>query len=124
MVEQLKQKHQSPPEAVRDKILFIFNNISQDNIKQKSEEWLEIVEQQFYPWAAQYLITERVSIEPNFHRLYMMFVETLQAKEYADHVLQETYNNIKVRSFVVSLISNNLPPSLSHQLFLISKSPS
>eukprot|EP00116_Pleurobrachia_bachei_P002733 sb/3462995/ len=80
MVEQLKMKHQPPPEAVRDKILFIFNNISQDNIKQKSEEWLEIVEQQFYPWAAQYLITER----------------TLQTKEYADHVLQETYNNIKI----------------------------
>lgn len=62
----------------------------------QAEEWLEIVEQQFYPWAAQYLITERVSIEPNFHELYLQFVETLCQKDYASHVLTETYNNIKV----------------------------
>jgi CCR4-NOT transcription complex subunit 1 len=65
----------------------------------QAEEWLEIVEQQFYPWAAQYLITERVSIEPNFHELYLQFVETLCQNEYANHVLSETYNNIKVIVF-------------------------
>ena len=65
----------------------------------QAEEWLEIVEQQFYPWAAQYLITERVSIEPNFHELYLQFVETLCQNEYANHVLTETYNNIKVSCF-------------------------
>ena len=63
----------------------------------QAEEWLEIVEQQFYPWAAQYLVTERVCIEPNFHQLYLQFVETLNTKEYTGHVLTETYTNIKVR---------------------------
>ena len=35
-------------------------------------------------------------MEPNFHELYMRFVECLNAKEYAAQVLLETYSNIKV----------------------------
>ena len=61
------------------------------------------MEQQFFPWAAQYLITERVSIEPNFHQLYLQFVETLSQKEYTAHVLHETYNNIKVIYYVLMI---------------------
>ena len=57
-----------------------------------------MVEQQFYPWAAQYLVMERVSIEPNFHQLYIQFVVTLNIKEYSGYILAEAYHNIKVQT--------------------------
>ena len=51
---------------------------------------------EFLPWLSQYLVMKRVSIEPNFHDLYIKFLETLQMKELFLMVLQETYRNIKV----------------------------
>ena len=34
-VQEVKRQYSPPPEGVQDKILFIFNNISQDNLAQK-----------------------------------------------------------------------------------------
>jgi hypothetical protein len=62
----------------------------------QGEELKEAVKSEFFPWLSQYLVMKRVSIEPNFHDLYIKFMETLKWKELFQLVLQETYRNIKV----------------------------
>ena len=39
---------------------------------------------------------KRASIEPNFHQLYLEFMEALELSNFAREVLKETYRNIKV----------------------------
>ena len=46
---------------------------------------------------AQYLVMKRASIEPNFHGLYMSFLDQFGSVQLRKRVLKETYRNIKVR---------------------------
>lgn len=95
-----------PPENVQDKVAFIVNNLSQSNLAQKTEEFKEIVKQEYWPWAAQYLVMKRASIEPNFHSLYSNFLDTLKLPELTKLVEKETFRNIKV-SFCFILLKNS-----------------
>lgn len=70
----------------------------------QGEELKEAVKSEFFPWLAQYLVMKRVSIEPNFHDLYIKFMETLEWKELFQMVLQETYRNIKVYTKLMNWI--------------------
>ena len=45
---------------------------------------------------AGYLVMKRASIEPNFHSLYLSFMDTLSSLSLRRSVLRETYRNIKV----------------------------
>jgi len=64
------------------------------------EELKETVKEEFMPWVSQYLVMKRVSIEPNFHSLYSNFLDTLKNPEFVKMVLNETYRNIKVNTFL------------------------
>ncbi|KAJ7383193.1 CCR4-NOT transcription complex subunit 1 [Desmophyllum pertusum] len=85
-----------PPEAVQDKVHFIFNNISQANLQQKADELKSHIQNEYISWMTQYLVMKRASIEPNFHQLYLEFMESLELPNYAREVLKETYRNIKI----------------------------
>lgn len=60
------------------------------------EEFRGLVEEQYYDWVAQYLVMKRASIEPNFHNLYMSFLNSLHSSALRKSVLAETFRNIKV----------------------------
>ena len=60
------------------------------------EEFRGVVDQEYFGWVAQYLVMKRVSIEPNFHTLYMNFLDALNEKQLFVVVLKETHRNIKV----------------------------
>uniref|UniRef100_T1ISW7 CCR4-NOT transcription complex subunit 1 n=1 Tax=Strigamia maritima TaxID=126957 RepID=T1ISW7_STRMM len=85
-----------PPESTQDKIAFIFNNLSQVNLVQKTEELKEVVTEEHWSWISQYLVMKRVSIEHNFHTLYSTFLDTLKISEFTKMVIKETFRNIKV----------------------------
>ncbi|XP_048599241.1 CCR4-NOT transcription complex subunit 1-like isoform X1 [Brassica napus] len=85
-----------PPSDVQDKISFIINNISTANIESKGKEFAEILPQQYYPWFAQYMVMKRASIEPNFHDLYLKFLDKVDSKLLFKEILQNTYENCKV----------------------------
>uniref|UniRef100_A0A1B6IPJ6 CCR4-NOT transcription complex subunit 1 n=1 Tax=Homalodisca liturata TaxID=320908 RepID=A0A1B6IPJ6_9HEMI len=86
----------SPPEAMQDKVAFIFNNLSQLNLQTKCDELREIVTEEYWPWISQYLVMKRASIELNFHVLYSNFLDVLKVPEVNVMVLKETYRNIRV----------------------------
>ena len=85
-----------PNEKQIDKIAFIFNNLSQVNLQQKSEELLDVVPDECWNWVSQYLVMKRASIEANFHNLYSNFLDQLKNPPFSQKVIEETLRNIKV----------------------------
>ncbi|KAI8491153.1 CCR4-NOT transcription complex subunit 1, partial [Branchiostoma belcheri] len=91
-----QNKKLEPPEVLQDKVAFIFNNLSQSNLNQKTEELRDAVGEEYLPWVSQYLVMKRASIEPNFHTLYSNFIDVLKNPEVTQMVIKETFRNIKV----------------------------
>ncbi|KAL2319967.1 hypothetical protein Fmac_028936 [Flemingia macrophylla] len=87
---------EAPGSEVQDKILFIINNVSAANIEAKAKEFTEILKEQYYPWFAQYMVMKRASIEPNFHDLYLKFLDKVNSKTLNKEIVQATYENCKV----------------------------
>jgi CCR4-NOT transcription complex subunit 1 len=91
-----KVDYEVPSEAVQDKILFIINNVAQSNLETKVAEMKDILKESHYRWFANYLVVKRASIEPNYHQLYLQFLESLESQSLCRHVLHETFANINV----------------------------
>ncbi|KAB2002732.1 hypothetical protein ES319_D11G085800v1 [Gossypium barbadense] len=87
---------EAPASEIQDKISFIINNISVANIEAKGKEFTEILKEQYYPWFAQYMVMKRASIEPNFHDLYLKFLDKVNSKALTKEIIQATYENCKV----------------------------
>ncbi|XP_043805903.1 CCR4-NOT transcription complex subunit 1 isoform X2 [Manihot esculenta] len=87
---------EAPASEIQDKISFIINNISSANVEAKAKEFTEILKEQYYPWFAQYMVMKRASIEPNFHDLYLKFLDKVNSKTLNKEIVQATYENCKV----------------------------
>ncbi|KAG0199082.1 hypothetical protein BGX28_007595 [Mortierella sp. GBA30] len=88
--------YEVPSEQIQDKILFIVNNVSQTNIDTKLVEMKELLHESAYRWFSNYIVVKRASIEPNYHVLYLQFLDGLQSPLLYRHILHETYANIKI----------------------------
>ncbi|KAE8699711.1 transcription factor UNE10-like [Hibiscus syriacus] len=91
-----KVEQVAPASEIQDKISFIINNISVTNLEAKGKEFTEILKEQYYPWFAQYMVMKRASIEPNFHDLYLKFLDKVNSKALTKEIIQATYENCKV----------------------------
>ncbi|KAJ3031110.1 UNVERIFIED_CONTAM: hypothetical protein HDU68_006489 [Siphonaria sp. JEL0065] len=87
---------QEPNDTIKDKILFIINNLTFDNLEEKVEEMKEVLVEEHYRWFSEYLVVKRTSIEPNFHDLYIALLESLAFPPLMKNILHQTYSNIKV----------------------------
>ncbi|KAG0302024.1 hypothetical protein BGZ98_007861, partial [Dissophora globulifera] len=88
--------YETPNEQTQDKILFIVNNVSQTNIDVKLAEMKDLLRESAYRWFSNYIVVKRASIEPNYHVLYLQFLDGLQSPLLHRHILQETFANIKI----------------------------
>ncbi|XP_077235419.1 transcription regulator [Tasmannia lanceolata] len=87
---------EAPASEIQDKILFMINNISVTNLDAKAKEFTELLKEQYYPWFAQYMVMKRASIEPNFHDLYLKFIDKVNSRELNKEIVKATYENCKV----------------------------
>ncbi|KAL5999839.1 hypothetical protein ACLOJK_038126 [Asimina triloba] len=87
---------EEPASEIQDKILFMINNISASNTDAKAKEFTEILKEQHYPWFAQYMVMKRASIEPNFHELYLKFLDKVNSRVLNKEIVKATYENCKV----------------------------
>ncbi|KAK1420125.1 hypothetical protein QVD17_21468 [Tagetes erecta] len=87
---------EAPPSETQDKISFIINNLAVANIEAKAKEFTDVLKEQYYAWFAQYMVMKRASIEPNFHDLYLKFLEKASSKSLNKEIVQATYENCKV----------------------------
>ncbi|KAI3844272.1 hypothetical protein MKW92_023019 [Papaver armeniacum] len=85
-----------PEQETRDRILFMINNLSVANVETKAKEFTDVLKEEFYPWFAQYMVMKRVSIELNFHDLYLKFLDKVNSRILNKEILKFTYENCKV----------------------------
>ncbi|XP_026438629.1 CCR4-NOT transcription complex subunit 1-like [Papaver somniferum] len=85
-----------PASETQDRILFLINNISSANFETKAKELTEVLNEEFYPWFAQYMVMKRASIEPNYHDQYLKFLDKVNSKVLNKEIVKATYENCKV----------------------------
>ena len=89
-----------PTETVRDKMLFVINNLTKSNLESKLQSLREYLTRDVYVWFAHYLVTKRAMVEVNNHDLYLTLLDILNNRELTRQVHYETY------SAVVQLINS------------------
>ncbi|GMI05586.1 hypothetical protein TrVE_jg1082 [Triparma verrucosa] len=89
-------EHPPPPDNILDRIQFIINNISMSNLDGKVQELREIMNPQWFGWLGNYLVVKRISTQPNFHSLYLAFLEKLgdYGRGLVDAILLSVYLNV------------------------------
>ncbi|KAI8988678.1 CCR4-Not complex component, Not1-domain-containing protein [Pilobolus umbonatus] len=88
--------YEPPTEGVQDKILFIMNNVALNNLQSKSANLKDQLSPSAYQWFSNYLVVKRASIEPNYHDLYILLLKSVGNDLLYQHVLRETFVNIKI----------------------------
>ncbi|KAF2016173.1 Not1-domain-containing protein [Aaosphaeria arxii CBS 175.79] len=83
--------YEEPDEEVQDKVLFVLNNVSERNLRDKIKDLMEAVEEKHHQWFAGYLVEERAKMQPNFQQLYLDMLELFNDKTLWAEVLRETY---------------------------------
>ncbi|KAL4810425.1 CCR4-Not complex component, Not1-domain-containing protein [Aspergillus unguis] len=83
--------YQEPDEDVQDKILFVLNNVSEQNIDEKLRDLIDVLKDSHHKWFASYLVEERAKLQPNFQQLYLDLLGRIDDKLLWAEVLRETY---------------------------------
>lgn len=83
--------YQEPDEQVQDKILFVLNNVSDQNLDEKLQDLTDVLRDQHHQWFASYLVEERAKLQPNFQPLYLDLLGRIGSKVLWSEVLRETY---------------------------------
>ena len=89
--DQIEAELQQPPEELSDRILFIVNNLAPSNFDQKLVEMRTQFVDDYARWFANYIVDQRISIEPNNHPLYLRFLDALGLQRLDKLILQETF---------------------------------
>ena len=90
------QDFPKPEEAVQDRVHFLINNVSVQNLEQKSEEVRSCITEEFIPWFTNYLVVKRVAQEANFHALYLHLLEKLGDSKVMNLTVRATHHYVKV----------------------------
>jgi CCR4-NOT transcription complex subunit 1 len=91
-----KINYEEPTNDIQDRIHFIMNNISKSNVEEKAKEMTEFLKESAFKWFGNYLVVKRVSIEVNYHELYLKFLLLLSNKNLTKLVLDVTYEKIHI----------------------------
>ncbi|KAI0584436.1 ccr4-not transcription complex subunit protein [Pyrenophora tritici-repentis] len=86
--------YEDPDEEVQDKVLFVLNNVSERNLRDKINDLTEAVEERHHQWFANYLVEERAKMQPNFQQLYLDMLELFNDKMLWAEVLRATYASV------------------------------
>ncbi|KNC78974.1 hypothetical protein SARC_08613 [Sphaeroforma arctica JP610] len=86
----------APAQTVQEKVHFIFNNLSEINLTEKGEELMKWLHLDFFKWLSEYIVVKRASIEPNFHKLYLSFVQHIAVPDLLPMVRSSSISNIKI----------------------------
>ncbi|KAB8272086.1 CCR4-Not complex component, Not1-domain-containing protein [Aspergillus minisclerotigenes] len=86
--------YNDPDEDVQDKILFVLNNVSEQNIEEKLQDLTDVLRDQHHQWFASYLVEERAKLQPNFQQLYLDLLDRINDRVLWAEVLRETYVSV------------------------------
>lgn len=89
------ERYEEPDEQVQDKVLFVLNNVSEQNLNVKLSDLREALEDKHHQWFASYLVEERAKLQPNYQPLYLDVLKLLGDKALWTEVLRETYVSVQ-----------------------------
>ena len=84
-----------PDEETHEKIVFFFNNVSEQNLETKVTDLRKVLKVEYASWFASLLVEERAKLEPNLQELYLEMLTILGLKDLWAEVLRETYVSIR-----------------------------
>jgi CCR4-NOT transcription complex subunit 1 len=84
----------NPPEATRDQIHFIVNNIARANVDTKAAELKTLLTENYYNWFANYMVLKRIATQLNLHPLYLAILDTLDAPKLNKLILDSAYHSV------------------------------
>ena len=86
---------EEPDEETQEKVIFFFNNVSEQNLHAKLRDLQRALKEEHFQWFATLLVEERAKLEPNLQQLYLEFLKLLGNKSLWAKVLRETYVSIQ-----------------------------
>ncbi|KAJ2702051.1 CCR4-NOT core subunit cdc39 [Coemansia sp. IMI 203386] len=96
-----------PSEDAKDRIQFAVNNLASNNLEDKTSEVDALLLPRHFVWFSQDIIVKRASQEPNYHSLYLQFVEALDRPLLLKCILRETLVSISRLLNAESTISSS-----------------
>ncbi|KAL7487906.1 hypothetical protein ACHAW6_013484 [Cyclotella cf. meneghiniana] len=94
--ESSDSQNEAPPDALLDRVQFLINNLAMSNVEQKSLDLRDMLESKYFGWLGNYLVVKRISTQPNFHSLYLSFLDNLgdYGKGLVEAILSSVYINV------------------------------
>ncbi|KAL7444204.1 hypothetical protein ACHAXM_009321 [Skeletonema potamos] len=94
--EQNETQNEAPPDQILDRVQFLINNLSISNCAEKANDLRDILERRYFPWLGNYLVVKRISTQPNFHPVYLCFIDSLgeYGKGLVDAIIASVYVNV------------------------------
>ena len=86
---------ETPDDETQEKVIFFFNNVSEQNLPTRINQLQEVLKNQHFPWLARFMVEDRAKVEPNFQPLYLDMLGLLDTRSLWDEVLRETYVSIR-----------------------------
>ncbi|KAJ0400375.1 hypothetical protein ATCC90586_008488 [Pythium insidiosum] len=105
-----------PDETVKDRIHFIVNNMSISNLEAKIPEVRKLLLESYHAWMAQYLVVKRISTQPNYHAVFLIFIEKLHRPELEREILKRTLQNARKLLTSANITTNSQQRSLLKNL--------
>jgi len=86
--------YKDPDQKSQEKILFVINNLSKENMESKLSDLREVLKSEHYQWFAAYLVEQRARLELNNQELYNSVLLRLDDPALTSEVLRETYVSV------------------------------
>ena len=97
VVESDSTQNETPPDVVLDRVQFLINNLAMSNVEAKAHDLRDMLEQRYFGWLGNYLVVKRISTQPNFHGLYLSFLDNLgmdYGRGLVEAILTSVYVNV------------------------------
>ncbi|KAJ2197808.1 CCR4-NOT core subunit cdc39 [Coemansia sp. RSA 522] len=91
---ELDEAFAEPAEETKDKLQFAVNNLDRSSLEEKTNEVDKLLQPKHFIWFSQEIMVKRASQEPNYHSLYLQFVEALNRPDLLKCILRETLVSI------------------------------
>lgn len=120
VVDELKTQiiQENPPKEVVEKILFIVNNMTEENFDDKISDLKSFLAPQFSSWFAQYLVNQRAKTEANYHTLYSKIIVFIDSRLLHEYMINVTLKQLLIllSNKDISSVDKNVLKSLSSWL--------
>ena len=87
-------RFQEPDQQAQEKILFVINNLSKDNMSAKFIEVKGSLSIEHHQWFAAYLVEQRAKLEPNNQDMYLDFALMMDDDLLMSELVRETFVSI------------------------------